>query len=480
MRSPTSTRLSPTQITVRWLGSSIAPFVSVNKLQRRLEARAAERGTVNWLADWWNEVAYMAYRDPVVVNMSYFYVYVTDQAVRDAPRRAATLVKATLPFRTLVETHRRHLSAQLEPEKVRDVPLCMDSYKWLFHASRYPTIPSDIARKFGPATHNHVVFIRNNRFFEVQLARPDGTEQSAADLEIAIADIIHQADAHNGIAFGALTSENRDTRTHARQRLIEASPTNEAALKRIESAMIVVALDTAKSASREDLSWGAWVGDGRIRWYDKHQLIVWDNGRSGFLGKHSWMDATPTLRLNEFMLGSLDAKKINLDPPTPSPPPTLPREVIPTANDAVLADIKQAEKNFDELVGARTSFAVAGCVGTACEAARVPQIEGTAGITYEIAQTRKFQRGRTEVIRAASSESKVRVDAMVDPEATDEQRAALFRRAAARHVHYASWAADGQGVDRHLFGPKEMINDGEALPEIYPWNASSSLLSPHT
>jgi hypothetical protein len=52
-----------------------------------------------------------------------------------------------------------------------------------FHASRYPAIPKDTAHKFHPATHNHVVFIRNNRFFEVQLAYPDGTELSAADLE---------------------------------------------------------------------------------------------------------------------------------------------------------------------------------------------------------------------------------------------------------------------------------------------------------
>jgi carnitine O-acetyltransferase len=52
-----------------------------------------------------------------------------------------------------------------------------------FHASRYPAIPKDTAHKFDPATHNHVVFIRNNRFFEVQLAYPDGTELSVADLE---------------------------------------------------------------------------------------------------------------------------------------------------------------------------------------------------------------------------------------------------------------------------------------------------------
>jgi Choline/Carnitine o-acyltransferase len=82
------------------------------ELQRRLEARAAAAaepgGMANWLADWWNETAYMAYRDPVVVNVSYFYVHVTDAVIRDAPRRAATLLKAMLPFRTLVETCVKH------------------------------------------------------------------------------------------------------------------------------------------------------------------------------------------------------------------------------------------------------------------------------------------------------------------------------------------------------------------------------------
>src|SRR6266850_7193747 len=89
---------------VRAFGAS----AQAGELQRRLEARAVTAaepgGMANWLADWWNETAYMAYRDPVVVNVSYFYVHVADAAVRDAPRRAATLLKAMLPFRTLVET----------------------------------------------------------------------------------------------------------------------------------------------------------------------------------------------------------------------------------------------------------------------------------------------------------------------------------------------------------------------------------------
>jgi carnitine O-acetyltransferase len=110
---------------------------------------------------------------------------------------------------------------------VRGAPLCMSSYKWLFHSCRYPVIPSDTARKFDPATHNHVVFIRNNRFFEVPLSYTDGAEVSAADLEACvpcspcsrlqlsvtrrqITQIIDLAGSELGPAIGALTSDNRD------------------------------------------------------------------------------------------------------------------------------------------------------------------------------------------------------------------------------------------------------------------------------
>jgi len=40
------------------------------------------------------------------------------------------------------------------------------------------------------------------------------------------------------------------------------------------------------------------------------------------------------------------------------------------------------------------------------------------GVTYESCQTRKYQLGRTEVIRSASSESKAWAEAMLDPDET--------------------------------------------------------------
>lgn len=85
-----------------------------------------------------------------------------------------------------------------------------------FHSSRYPTKPSDTAHKFDPATHNHVVFVRKNKFYKVQLADKDGLELSAAELEAQIEKVIALAGSESAVPVGALTSENRDVWTDVR------------------------------------------------------------------------------------------------------------------------------------------------------------------------------------------------------------------------------------------------------------------------
>lgn len=74
------------------------------ELQKRLQARADEPDNKSWLSEWWNDAAYMGYRDPVCVYVSYFYVHLDDQWRRDQVTRAASLIKAMLPFREMVES----------------------------------------------------------------------------------------------------------------------------------------------------------------------------------------------------------------------------------------------------------------------------------------------------------------------------------------------------------------------------------------
>ena len=76
-----------------------------SELQRRLEARAADLGIRNWLSDWWNDVAYMGFRDPIVVFVNCFLVHLDDVRMRDPAKRATSLLKAMLAFRALAESY---------------------------------------------------------------------------------------------------------------------------------------------------------------------------------------------------------------------------------------------------------------------------------------------------------------------------------------------------------------------------------------
>lgn len=107
-------------------------------------------------------------------------------------------------------------------------------------------------------------------------------------------------------------------------------------------------------------------------------------------------------------------------------------------------------------------------------------------VTYESCQTRKFLLGRTEVIRSASNESKAFCESMISSSASDLEREKKFREAVRRHIQYSTWAADGQGVDRHMFGLKKLVKEGEEVPELFKdevfagsshWELSTSQLS---
>ena len=109
-----------------------------------------------------------------------------------------------------------------------------------------------------------------------------------------------------------------------------------------------------------------------------------------------------------------------------------PTELTFVLDAAAHAHIAQAEADFDALVGAH-DMAVLHYEGYGKEfikkfktspdawAQLVKQLAfhkmfGRPGVCYESAQTRKYQLGRTEVIRAASNESKAWAEAMLNPD----------------------------------------------------------------
>ncbi|CAG8487063.1 10864_t:CDS:2 [Paraglomus brasilianum] len=465
-------------------------------LYKRLLDKANTPGVVNWLEDWWNDVAYFGYRDPVVVYVSYFYSYKDDPKRKDPAKRAAAIATAALEFRKLVNTQ------QLEPEYAKNLPICMDSYKWMFNACRYPAKPSDYGKTFDPDKNNHVVVIRNNKFFIVDLV-VDGQQLSTAEIESQIQKVYTQAGYSKDPPIGALTTENRDNWTDYRSLLLSIDPKHAANLEKIESSAFAICLDDSTPVTRDELSYACWAGDGRNRFFDKSlQFIIFDNGKAGFNGEHSSMDGTPTCRLNDYVCSVLYNDKISHGSPTVRPNLPTPSQLHFTFTPALVTAIRSAECNFDRLVsehdlrvcayeeyGKNTIKKLK--LSPDAYAQMVIQLAyykmyGTVRATYESAQTRKFQHGRTEVCRTTSVDSARWVKAMENPDVPIEEKAALGRKAIAAHVKYMSEAVEGFGCDRLLFGLRMLLKPDEPKPSIFTdptyaksthWNLSTSQLS---
>jgi carnitine O-acetyltransferase len=472
----------------------IKPGGAGEKLQERLIKRREDPSTKNWIYEWWNEAAYLAYRDPVVPYVSYFYSHRDDRRRRDPAKRAAAITTSVLEFKKLVD------SGELEPEYMKKLPICMDSYKWMFNASRVAARPADHPVKFPADGNQHIIAIRKNQFFKIN-HHVNGKQLNTTELEQQFANVYRVA--QTVPAVGALTSENRDIWADARELLIQASPKNKVVLEAIESASFVVCLDDAAPVTLEERAHQYWHGDGANRWYDKPlQFIVNDNGTSGFMGEHSMMDGTPTHRLNDYINELIFANKLDFSDPSVRSDLPEPQLLSFDITKPVQAEIDRATKDFKEVIG-QHQLAVQAYQGYGkglikkfkCSPDAYVQMiiqlayfkmYGKNRPTYESAATRRFQQGRTETCRTVSDDSVAWCKAMADGSADDKTRVDLFRKAIAAHLEYISAASDGKGVDRHLFGLKKLLAPGEDVPAIYQdpaysysssWHLSTSQLS---
>lgn len=171
-------------------------------------------------------------------------------------------------------------------------------------------------------------------------------------------------------------------------------------------------------------------------------------------------------------------------------------------NDQVMKDIASAESSFDSLIGKheltvlnyqaygkdlikKYKCSPDGYAQMVIQLAYYKMF-GTSRPTYESAQTRKYQRGRTETARTVTTDSVAFVKSMEDPQVSIVDKISAFRKAIKTQGAYMSDAVNGHGVDRHLFGLKNSLKETEEKPEIFAdpayahsshWYLSTSQLS---
>jgi carnitine O-acetyltransferase len=271
-------------------------------LQVRLLQRAADIGTTSsWLQQWWNTWCYLQVRDPVVINVSYFFHFANDPTARTLLQRGASLLTTVAQFRHAVATGQ--FPAEVIGKGDQAKPLCSVAYKYMFNACRIPQLHQDAYRIYDPALHHHVIVAVRGQFFKVPLVDPVTWQpHSIPALEAALQGCIDQATTNNGaLPLGWCTSSNRDTWANARRQLLETGGlAMEEALKDLESGAVLLCLDIDDTVvSRSEIAELLLHGSGKgNRWFDKSvQLIVSANGKAGLLGEHSMMDGMPVVQL---------------------------------------------------------------------------------------------------------------------------------------------------------------------------------------
>lgn len=480
--------------------------------QRLVEFSSTKR---NWMADFWDNQAYLEYNDPVIPYVSYFYCHrplpVSHKAIESDP-----LMKATAIIVTVSRFIEALKDESLPPEVIRETPFCMNSFQLMFNTSRLPGAPQDNRDTnifYSIHENNFIVVAFKGNFYKV-LTHDQETKKPLSPNEIwnQLYSIVNEKSAHlqyeTNSGIGLLTSLPRDQWREAYQELVK-NPLSQESLETIHKASYLLALDLGNGnnpVTYEERSRNTWHGDGNNRYFDKSlQFIVTENGSSGCLNEHSKMDGTPTCFLNHYV----SQEMAKLDPSVfveTVQKPTEQRGNVKHLPFLVTPAVKQwvttARQSFDNVIGEhdlrvwhynrfgkkfikRHGMSPDAFIQQVIQLA-VYKYLGKQLPTYEAASTRKFFKGRTETGRSVSEASHKFVTGWQDPAVPTEEKVALLKESAKYHSNYLKAAASGHGVDRHFFGLKNMLKPGDPAPALFgnslfnyssTWLISTSQLS---
>lgn len=319
---PTALPLAETEQEARDLMNKCRVFPQqASKLQEKLIHRKEhDMKDTSWLQLWWNTAGYLQVRDPVTVNVSYYFNFKDDPTILDdddttnckniphlGVKRGAALLYASAEFRKMI------CSGEFPHERIGrkepKTPLCSVAFKYMFHCCRIPRREMDTYKMYDPSLHTHCIVARKGRFFSVDFVDDCGNPLGISVLEERLHRCIEMADANdeaneglenNVISMlGWLTSSDRDSWADARQELLRiGGKPMEEALEKLESGALLLCLDNEQPVSKKecgDLFWTGSVSSGSNRWFDKSiQLFVTENGKAGLQGEHSMVSSIYT------------------------------------------------------------------------------------------------------------------------------------------------------------------------------------------
>lgn len=452
-------------------------------LWKRLKLKASETST-SWLYELWNEYAYLSVREPLVPASSYYFAFEGGSGETQA-RRAATIAAKALKYR------RQVVDDMLKPESLKNQPLCMKQYDYLFHTCRIPSLRVDRYHKCDdPGKHEYIVVVCNDCYYLVQQLPP---EHSSVDgLEEIFERIISESKDGQGLStsIGYMTLADRDTWAKEYKKLLN-NATNEKFLSYINNSAFIVCLSPSAPEDEQSLSEACFLSNGKNRFNDKSvQFIVFKNGKAGMLGEHSMMDAVPTANLCEYILTAPDSGCLTNSHGSCSP--TL-QPLRTELGESTLRAAEESLKKYQHVAQGKSikvllfnTFGKEEIKSLGISPDSFVQmsfqlayyaLHRKFGPVYESVSTRLYHYGRTEAARCLSQESKHWVLLMNDEKSSDEDRYKALLSALKYHKFYTEACRLGSGVDRFLLGLKSVVSPSEQPPPLLSHSAAK--LSSH-
>lgn len=168
---------------------------------QKLLDRASHPNIDNWLFDLQVGGVWLRRRYPLAPFQSFLATHPNSKIQHQQADRAALIATTAFKFKQAVE------SDALEPHYYFGVPSCMDTWQWLFNASREPGKGIDQMRKFPG--NDYCVVLRRGHVFKVMLKEGE-VNVSHSKLKKKFEAILERVD-DEGSWAGILTSDERDS-----------------------------------------------------------------------------------------------------------------------------------------------------------------------------------------------------------------------------------------------------------------------------
>ncbi|XP_071096244.1 carnitine O-acetyltransferase-like [Haliotis cracherodii] len=445
------------------------------RLQLMLEERAAN--TVNWLSDWWREVAYLKPRTPVVVYSNGAVLFPKqDYTDREGQLRfAAKVVAAVLDYKAMID------GQTLSVDMMGGQRLCMSQHSQMLSGCRIPGVELDthvLHPTTGPNPPRHITVLHNNQVFSLDVYGEDSRPLDSVQLYQQLETIVEMSPKPVP-SIGILTTRDRASWARNYSTII-SDQANRSAMEDIQRSICVLCVDgegqpPAGSDHPRSLGLAQMLHGGGSSWnsanrfFDKIlQFIIGVKGVCGLNLEHTPADGPPIAAIAQHVLAFCE--KHQAPGQRASGAMTAPRKLLTELSGDILRNIEESKVEADRLVNdvdmqvwvydrygrdfpKSVQLSPDGYVQVVLQLAYF-RLYGEPCATYESGSLRRFQQGRTDTIRSCSVDSHNFTRAMEDQSVSREVRVELFKKAVVAHRKYADEVISGNGIDRHLLGWK--------------------------